>query len=307
MATTAETSPAEPVTISGDVETGAAPIEATADVIIEGAVRAGASIRAGGSVTVHGAVESAQIHAGADIRIDGGIVGRGSAVLTAGRRITARYCEEAELHAGADVTVTGGGLIHSRIETAGRLLAEQGAVVGGSIYAREGAVVKALGNDSNVRTLVAIGFNPEVLIAGQRLEKAQKKQRENVARIREMVQPLLANIKRLTPQLRERATEMMYQADGIEAQINEESARQAAALAACTPTGEAELVVAESIFPGATIVFGDRCLGSQQVRQGPMRLVRNVVRGKTEISLEETSTGTVHRPLTAEYNPDSAR
>lgn len=303
MATVMETA-AQLLEISGDVEASAGAVEAPGDVTVGGSVLESATLRSSGNVAIQGGISAATVEAAGEIRVQGGINTRHRGQVLARGGLSAKYCDEADVSAGGDIVV-GTGVINSDLEAGGRLLIEQGALVGGRSYAREGAALKALGNDAHIKTHIAIGVFPGALADARRLEKTLKKQKEASARIREAVQPLMAQLKRLTPTQRERATELLYQADSIDAQIREQTEKQAAVLAAHSPTGEAALQVNDRIYPGVTVVFGDRSAVIQQERTGPLRIVRRQVGRVEEIIIEELETGVTTTLNGFEYAADA--
>lgn len=305
MAATQEITAQPVLNIPGDVDATTGPIEAATDVVIGGTVRESLRVKSGGNITIGGSIEAgAVVEATGDIRIKGGITTQHRGMVTARGAIYTQYCDEADLKAGGDIVITGG-VINSDIRTFGRLLIEQGALVGGRAYARNGAVIKALGNENQLKTRIAIGIDPDVLAETRRLAKDLRKQKEAADRIRQTVQPLLAQLKRLNPQQRERATELIYEADSIDARIQEQTKLQNDALAACTPAVPAEMLVSERIFSGVVIIFADKMGTIQQEQQGPVKVVRRPVIRTEEIVIEEAETGNTTTLVSHEYEPVS--
>jgi hypothetical protein len=122
-------------------------------------------------------------------------------------------------------------------------------------------------------------------------------------RIRQTVQPLLAQLKRPNPQQRERATELLYEADSIDTHVQEQSKRQNQALAACTPAAAAEVLVTEHIFSATIVIFGDKMAAIRQERQGAIKLARRQVERVEEIILFEPATGLTATLANHEYSP----
>ena len=304
--TTAQEIPAESaLNVPGDVDASTGNLDAESDIVIAGTVRETLRVKSTGNVTIGGSIEAgAVVEAGGDVRIEGGITTQHRGMVSAGGAIYTHYCDEADLKAGGDVVVTGG-VINSNIYTTGRLLIEQGALVGGTVYVRDGAVIKALGNENRLKTRIAVGINPDVLAENRRQAKDFRKQKEASERIRQAVQPLLAQLKRLNPQQRERATELMYEAESIDTRVNEQMKLQNDILAACTPAAPAELLVTGCLFPGTVVIFADKMTTIAQEREGPVKIARRHVTRTEEIVLEEPAAGATATLVSHEYEPVS--
>src|SRR5690606_30124361 len=120
-----------------DVTTAQGKIDFKGQVIVKGNVRAGVSIVATDDITIHGNVEAACINSiNQSVIIKQGIVGRGEALITAARDISARFVENATLRADGCVNIENGAM-HSHIVAGDRLDVTKGKghLVGGSSLA----------------------------------------------------------------------------------------------------------------------------------------------------------------------------
>ena len=215
-----EVSVIEVVEIKGDVDFSSGNVDSPTDVLITGTVRETFSVQSAKSVAVQGVIEAATVQAGTDVHVRGGIAAQHNGKVLAGGEICAKFCSDADLEAGGDITVTRQ-VMNSRIYSAGRLSVARGSVIGGYTYAREGAEIRELGNEADIKTEIAIGVDPIALAETRQTDEIIAKKRGAVAKIRGTIQPLMAQLKRLTPQQRERVTELMYEADEMEADVVE--------------------------------------------------------------------------------------
>jgi uncharacterized protein (DUF342 family) len=165
-----------------DVSTGHIAFAGT--VIVVGDVAAGLRIEADGDVIVAGSVEGAEIIAGGDIELRGGMVGQGRGRLQAGRSIHARFLEGVVAEAGVDVTFEET-ISHSRVVAARDVAAisvlGRGQIVGGQTVAGQQVRVAVLGAPAGTATPVQVGVDP---YRDLRLQRGQAR----LARVREQMQ-----------------------------------------------------------------------------------------------------------------------
>lgn len=291
------------VEIPSDVDFSTGNINSPTDVVVNGTVRESFQVKSAGSITVRGAIEAATVEAGTDLQVNGGIAARGHGKVTAGGEIFTRFCNDCSLEAAHDVTITREAL-SSNIRTLGRLMISRGKLIGGKSYAREGAEVFELGNDANIRTEIAVGIDPMEWIEAMRVDEVVKKKQEAIAKIRQNVQPLMAQLKRLTPAQRERATELLYQADSMEQEIQEAQKRKAAVMQHATAGGhEVTLFVQKIAYPGSVIIFGNKVATLHNERKGPFKVVRRVHNRVEEILLIDKLSGSITVLGSREYEP----
>ena len=150
-----------------DVTAAQGAIEFAGDIRVNGSVGRGVALRAGGSVTITGNVDVAVVQAGGDVRVVGGIRGRGVGVVRAlGGSLTCRFAEDARIEAAGDVEVED--YARNAQVRAGQRAVIQGAVAGGQVYGVQGVRVQTVGNEQGVATTLTAGT---VLQARERLER----------------------------------------------------------------------------------------------------------------------------------------
>jgi hypothetical protein len=280
------------VEISGDVDFSTGNVDSPTDVLIVGTVRDTFAVKSAKSVSVRGAIEAANVEAGTDVQVSGGIAGRDQGRVRAGGQIASKFCNEAHLEAGGDVNITRE-CVSSYVHTLGRLTIARGRLIGGFAYAREGAEIKVLGNEAEKPTKIALGADPAVIAQALQIDETIKKKIEACAKIREKVQPLMAQIKRLTPQQRERATELMYQADQIEAEIHEHEQQKRQMLASNSSQVGSSLRVTSIVYPGVKVIFGDKMAIFRNERKGPIKIERRCMDRVDEICLIDECSGSL--------------
>jgi hypothetical protein len=248
-------------------------------------------------------IEAAAVEAGTDVQVSGGIAGRHQGRVLAGSQITSKYCSDANLEAGGDIAITRE-CMNSHVHARGRLTIARGKFVGGFAYAREGAAIKTLGNEAEKPTEIALGMDPAILAQVIYIDEIVKKKREACAKIREKVQPLIAQLKRLTPQQHERANELMYQADQMETEIHKHEDQKRQLLASTGSGSGPTLRVTSMVYPGVKVIFGDKIATFRNERKGPIKVERRLLDRVEGICVIDECSGSLAIMPSYEYKPE---
>ena len=147
--------------IQTDVNMTVGNIDFNGDVVVNGSVISGMTIKAAGSIQVFGNVEAATLEAGGSIVLHRGIQGGGNGVLKANASIVSRFIERSRVICAGNITADS--ILHSNVSCAETLLCKgkRGLIVGGNV--RAGAAITAvnIGSDVAVTTRVEVGVAPE--------------------------------------------------------------------------------------------------------------------------------------------------
>ena len=108
----------EVLEIPGDVDYSTGHIDFPGDVIVQGQIKQGFKVKAGGSLTCAKTMEASEIQCGGDLVTDQGILGGAGSTVKAGGQIRAKFIENCSVEGGGDVTVNTGRL-NSVISTLG--------------------------------------------------------------------------------------------------------------------------------------------------------------------------------------------
>ncbi len=268
--------------IAKDVDFGVGNIDSPIDVQIRGTVHDAFVVKSRRAIAVGGAIESAEVDAEGDILVRGGILQKGKASVRSRGDIVARFCEEAELCAAGDVKICRE-VMSSRVHCEGKFLAERGAVIGGSAYAREGIEVATLGSDANVKTELVVGIHPDVIDEAERIRDSLKPKREVMERIRGAVGPLMADLKRLSAAQKEKATELMFEADQMDGDIAEAENKCSTMLQDARAHEIPYVLVTKIVHPGVTVRIGRRIASFHKAMQGPLKIEKRKIDNVTEL------------------------
>jgi len=169
----------EPVlNIAGNVDYSSGDIDFVGDVVVRGNINSGFKVRAQGDIEVNGFIEAAEVLAGGNILVKGGITAAFKGHVKAEGNICVRFVENSIVEAGGDVIVREG-IMQSNIKAGGsvRVNARKAIIVGGHIQAREEVESKVLGSPLATQTIVEVGIDPRDREEFQHLlkEKTEKK------------------------------------------------------------------------------------------------------------------------------------
>lgn len=148
--------------INKDVGFGEGNITFNGDVIVYGDVHGGTYIKTDGSVEINGVVEGAKIEAGRDIILKHGIHGNGKGYLKAGRSVVAYFIEDTTVVAGDSIKFDS--VYNSDIYAKNEIIAEgkNGSIMGGVATAGYQIMVKALGNESEIKTSLQLKIDERI-------------------------------------------------------------------------------------------------------------------------------------------------
>lgn len=147
--------------IMGDVDLIIGKIEFFGDVIINGSVEAGVTIRAGRNIIIKGSVEAVNMFAGGDIILERGIQGGQKAKLVSKGNVFADFIEHTTVEAQGDVQANI--IMNSQISSQGKVIltGKKGSLIGGTTHALMGIEATNLGNKAEVKTIVHVGYKVE--------------------------------------------------------------------------------------------------------------------------------------------------
>ena len=279
--------------VRGDVDFSSGSIDTVVDVKVHGTVRAKFHVRTTGALTVDRLIEAAAVEVGGNVAVRGGIVGReGHGHVHAGASVSADFINETRIEAGGDVLFQKE-ILNSELRADGRLAGERGTIIGGSAYAREGVHARVLGSEAGVTTVVASGTDVRVLSRARRMEHEVRDLQKAADQVRQTIQPLMANLKRLLPAQREQVTELMCKADEIELQAEQVRAQREKMLADATPRGNPSIAAEEVIYPGVRLRIGARQVNVGRLLHGPLKIEVRKVDDVTEIVMVNRRTASV--------------
>ena len=179
----------EPVFRIRNVNIATGNISFDGTVSIEGEVLPGMKVHATGDIVVGDVVDGAELDAGGDVRIAGGIIAK--AQVRAAGSVSARFVENALVSAGTTIAIDDTAL-QSDLQANNQIIVGtkstgRGRLAGGSARAMMLISAPLLGLATGGVTRLAIGVNPVLEAKYQDLLKKIEKQREEEANLEKLV------------------------------------------------------------------------------------------------------------------------
>ncbi len=149
----------EVLEITGDVDYSTGHIDFAGDVVIQGQIKQGFKVKAGGSLTCRKLIHASEISCGGDLETEQGIIGGMQGTVKVGGSVRAKFIENCYMEAGGDVLVFTG-CLNSVINTLGMIsTGPKGVIIGGKLNAQKGVAAFQIGSSAGVRTEIHCGID----------------------------------------------------------------------------------------------------------------------------------------------------
>lgn len=260
-------------------------------------------VKVTGSLRVGGAIEAAEVEAGHDLIVQGGIVQKEKGHCKTGGAIHAKYVTNARLDAGGDVVVRKE-LANSRVVSGGKVIIEAGPLMGGTTVARAGVTCHSLGSAACVRTLVELGVDESLRKFPTQVAPEMEATYKRILTIRNDIAPMLNNQKTLNAQQKERITELMYDASEAETKLKADLAAWREKLHSVKMQLSGEIIVQDMLYAGVVLRFGEMETTIDKPAKGPMKITLRVVNHDRQIVLINSLTGSVRVLDSHHYHDD---
>lgn len=162
----------EVLKIYTDVDFHTGNIDFLGDIVIEGDVKSGFSVKAAGHISIKGTVEDAIVEAGDSVIIHAGFIGKGKGKIKAGGDVVVRHVRNQTIMARNNILIDGE-VLDANLYAGNQMFVEikKSWIVGGSAVARNCIRAFAIGNSSHAKTEVSAGIDLFVKKMLSELEK----------------------------------------------------------------------------------------------------------------------------------------
>lgn len=277
----------ETLRVEGHVDPSSGNIDTPGGVHVGGNVVDLFQLRCGGRAHVGGVIEAASVVVGGDLTAVGGISGKERGQCRVGGDVRGRYITNATVEAVGDVVLETE-LCNSRLICQGDLRLESGAIVGGHATVLGSVACQSAGSPGGTAaTLIELGvFEALRRLAATSVPQVERLRRE-VEKVRMNAAPLIKNQKHLTSAQKEQVTEMLFEADGLDEQINDLMSKLRDGWNTWRSVPPAELCVKGVLHAGVTVRFPGLQATIDAAVRGPLRLVTRASGGQKYVSLIE--------------------
>lgn len=241
--------------IKDNVDNATGNLNVAGNLVIAGMVLPGFVVEASGDIEIRGAVEGATVKAGGNLTVHSGVF---SSELSCGQDFRCRFIENSAVFAMGDVQAES--IVHSNVRC-GKNLKVQGKIakiIGGSCMAGQNIEADTIGAMSNVKTKIELGTDPAVIAR-------QKALLEEVSALEakiEKLKPLLGILQqleaanRLTEEKKEILENVSFTYSTDTRQLDEDRRELEEIAQAISMKGFGRIVCKNAILPGTTATIG---------------------------------------------------
>lgn len=245
--------------VRGDVDFSTGNVDFVGNVVVQGSVTSGFTVKALGNVEVRGSVEAATIIADGDIIIHRGVQG-GDRGRLSGRNVQAKFIQNCRVQATGDVVVDEA-LMYAEVEAEGRVEARgsKGRIVGGVTRAVGGVSARVLGSKLGTHTEIMVGVSPEVRSELDRLNQelvTRERQLDEVVKSIRLLKEAVASGRPLPGGDSERLSKLAQAMNQLADAVDRLRTRKEELEVILNSSGSGTVRANDTAFPGVRITIG---------------------------------------------------
>ncbi|MCL6588505.1 MAG: FapA family protein [Firmicutes bacterium] len=244
--------------IKGNVNFDTGNIMFSGNLVIYGNVESGFKVEAEGDVTIYGNVDSADIKAGGNLFIQGGVSGMDKTEIFCGGDFSAKYIEHASVTCEGNLT-SKEAIMHCQINADLKINVEggKGLIVGGLIRSGEEISAKVIGSRLGTVTELEVGIRPKMKLEFQELENQLKNNTESLDKAEKAI-AILGKIPNLPDERKEMLHNLIKTSYALKSQIAEAEAKRQEMLEEMQSRSrdKGRIRVKDTIYPGVRVSMG---------------------------------------------------
>ncbi|MBU1950567.1 MAG: FapA family protein [Candidatus Eisenbacteria bacterium] len=269
--------------VDGDVDFSVGNIDYKGAVFIKGNICDGFSVKSEFDVIVGGSIEVANVETGGNLTVMGAILTRGKGTILVDGSLEANYINSATVDVGGDILVHKS-ILDSNITCKGKILVENGAIIGGTLRARHSVHAGTLGSKMSARTAIIVGPRYNQDGGSGTIDKNLKNLEEKIKKLETTLRPFEQNpaiLERLPQDRRDVFEKITMELMNLEAKRDKIQEEMNAPDTDDTPK---EIIVRERVFPNVEVQIGysSRLFNDEII--GPAVLVANEARATISAS-----------------------
>lgn len=214
--------------IEGDLDAATGDVDFRGDVLVQGNVFAGVTVKTTGNITVNGHVEHANLYAGKDVLLKNGMQGSGLGKIHAKRNVLAKFLEQTQVYAGNEINT--GALLNCEVESGHTIVVtgKRGTIIGGTAAAAEQITAASLGNRVGVNTRLIVGLEKNFKTMMEELDRQTEEYKTKFAEAKYSLDRLTYQLQTqpATPELIQQKTEQMREKIRCQSKLNELSTKR---------------------------------------------------------------------------------
>lgn len=243
--------------IEGNLDAATGDVDFHGDVLIQGNVFAGVTVKTTGNITVNGHVETASLFAGKDVILKNGMQGSGSGLIRAGGKVMARFLEQTQVSAGTEINT--GAILNCEVEAGQTVViaGNKGTIIGGMVSAVEQITAASIGNRAGVTTQLVIGMDCEFKNKMGEIDRLAEEYQNNMTDAEKALERLAVQLKAQPahPVWKQQKAEQMRRKINYQLKLKEISAKREKLIDINRRSAEGKIVVGGIANAGCVIII----------------------------------------------------
>ena len=243
--------------IEGNLDAATGDVDFRGDVLVQGNVFAGVTVRTTGNITVNGHVETANLFAGKDVILKNGMQGSGRSVIRAGGNVMARFLEQTQVFAGKEINT--GAVLNCEVESGQNVViaGNRGTIIGGTVTAVEQISAASIGNRAGVTTQLVIGLDCEFKSKMGEIDRLMKEYEDNLTDAVHALDRITYQIKaqRATPELNQQKMEQMRRKINYQLKVKETATERERLIDVNQRSADGKIIVGGLANVGCVIII----------------------------------------------------
>lgn len=255
--------------VEGNLDAATGDVDFHGDVVIQGNVFAGVTVKTTGSITVSGHVETASLFAGKNVILKNGMQGSGNGIIRAGGNVMARFLEQTRVTAGKEINA--GALLNCEVESGKNVViaGNRGTIIGGSVTAVEQISAASIGNRAGVTTQLVIGLDCEFKQKMGEIDRLTDEYQNNMTDAIRSLERITHQLKAqpANPELNQQKAEQMRRKINYQLKIKEISSKREQLIDINRRSADGKIIVKGTANAGCTIIIN----GVREILQSEYR------------------------------------
>ena len=250
----------EPVVVVNNVNYETGNIDFEGSVVVSKTIADGFSVKADGSIEVGECIGRAEVHAGRELILKGGVNAAHEGSLVSGGDLYVKFIESAKVYSGGHLYIQEL-IMHSSVTARGNILfkGKRGEIIGGTTIAGRSVWCKKIGSVSETPTRLTLGIEPDFLAD---FSRTLKKIEERKTRLDEIeadstrLKRRISESERISQRLSQALQQLQSESSDIYIELDTLSKKANDYKRKLSASEATMLVVENFMYPGAVISFG---------------------------------------------------
>lgn len=246
------------------------------DILINGDVLSGTSIRAKGNIHIKGHVENVILVSGKDIILDKGMQGGGKGTILCGGNLSGKFFEQVKIQAAGSVSANA--ILNCEVEAGDRVTVsgKRGVILGGRVSAIAGVSAVIIGNETEVKTCINVGLPDDYYVELKAIEQQIQILIQRLAQIDSALEMISERDEPGVPNPYQKQKVQLFRTRiTINTEIAENTKKRNEILSSLSKAADAKVRVERYAEPGVDIWvnglfqhISTRCMGIEIIRNG---------------------------------------